>query len=127
MADKQPLGSIGWVDLTIKDAPKIRDFYKSVVGWDSEGLSMGDYEDYVMTNAAGDGISGVCHQQGFNSDQPTGWMIYITVADLSEAMKKVESEGGVIRKSPSKGPGPGRFAVIEDPAGNLCALFQPAD
>ncbi len=127
MSEKQPLGSIGWVDLTVPDAPKIRDFYKSVVGWDSEGLSMGEYEDYVMKNAAGDGISGVCHQQGFNADQPTGWMIYITVADLKTAMEKVEAGGGKIVKAHPKGPGPGRFAVIEDPAGNVCALFQPAD
>ena len=126
MSDKQPLGSIGWVDLTVQDAPKIRNFYQAVVGWESEGLSMGEYEDYVMKNEAG-GVSGVCHQKGFNADQPTGWMIYITVPDLKEAMNKVKSEGGKIRKEPPKGPGPGQFAIIEDPAGNLCALFQPAD
>lgn len=127
MAEKQSLGSIGWVDLTVKDAPKIRDFYQAVAGWETQGLSMGDYEDYVMKNEGGEGIAGVCHQQGFNADQPTGWMIYITVGDLKSSMEKVEAEGGKIVKAHPKGPGPGRFAVIEDPAGNRCALFQPED
>ena len=43
-----PLGTIGWTDLTVTDAERIRDFYKAVVGWTATALDMGGYSDYVM-------------------------------------------------------------------------------
>ena len=33
-------GTFGWHDLTVEDAPAIRDFYVEVVGWKSSGVSM---------------------------------------------------------------------------------------
>ena len=44
----EPKGSVGWFDLTVPDAEKVRDFYGQVVGWDSEATDMGDYEDFCM-------------------------------------------------------------------------------
>ncbi|TDI49564.1 MAG: VOC family protein, partial [Acidobacteria bacterium] len=29
---KLPAGSVAWIDLTVSDAPGVRDFYKEVVG-----------------------------------------------------------------------------------------------
>ncbi|MFW5947166.1 MAG: hypothetical protein ACOCUW_01630 [Gemmatimonadota bacterium] len=34
-------GSIAWIDLTVADAPGIRDFYASVVGWTPSPVPMG--------------------------------------------------------------------------------------
>ncbi|MBL4848131.1 MAG: hypothetical protein JKY65_21655 [Planctomycetes bacterium] len=39
-----PIGTVGWVDLTVQDAPALRDFYEKVVGWTSSAHSMGDYQ-----------------------------------------------------------------------------------
>jgi len=41
-------GTIGWFDLTVPDAPKLRDFYRDVVGWSSSEVVMGDYADFCM-------------------------------------------------------------------------------
>lgn len=38
---KHPVGSIGWIDLTVDDAPRVRDFYAAVVGWKPEPVPMG--------------------------------------------------------------------------------------
>ena len=38
---RPPVGSIGWIDLTIPDAERIRDFYAAVAGWKPEPESMG--------------------------------------------------------------------------------------
>lgn len=35
-----PLGAVAWVDLTVDDAPKVRDFYAGVVGWTPSGAVM---------------------------------------------------------------------------------------
>ena len=90
-------GRIGWVDLTVADAPTVRDFYAAVAGWTPQALSMGDYDDYVMLAPDGTPHAGVCHARG----------------------------GQVLSGPRNAGPS-GRFAVIQDPAGAVCALFEAA-
>ncbi len=49
MSGNSEVGKIGWIDTTVGDAHGIRDFYKTVVGWGSDDVSMGEYSDYSMT------------------------------------------------------------------------------
>ena len=83
-------GSIGWVDLTVDDASSISDFYCKVAGWRKEPLSMGDYDDFVMSPAdSDDPVSGVCHKRGTNAALPGGWMLYIVVDALEDRVALV--------------------------------------
>lgn len=117
------MGSMGWLDLTIEDATAVRDFYAGVVGLTAEGLSMGDYEDFVMKDASGTPVGGVCHARGSNAVMPPVWLPYFHVADVEAALVEVEARGGTIVKRPA-GAGGGRFAVFQDPAGAYAALYQ---
>ena len=45
---RKDVGLIGWFDLTVPNAGKVKDFYAKVVGWKPEPVSMGDYDDYNM-------------------------------------------------------------------------------
>lgn len=121
-------GKIGWFDLTVPDAPKVRDFYASVVGWKPEPVDMGDYSDFNMT-LAGDGTpaAGVCHARGTNADLPAQWLIYITVEDLDRSLEACAEGGGGIVTGPKDMGSAGRYAVIRDPAGAVSALFEPAE
>lgn len=122
---RHAVGSIGWIDLTVPDADSLKEFYSKVVGWAPQPLSMGDYADYVMTNpATQDGVAGICHARGSNQGIPPVWMIYIIVADLDTSLRACESLGGEIVKPPRDMGGGARFAMIRDPAGVVCALFQ---
>lgn len=121
---KQPVGAIGWVDLTVPNADEVRDFYGAVVGWTPTGLSMGDYEDYVMSSpATGDGVAGVCHARGANAGQPPVWMIYLIVEDLDASIAACNERGGQVIAGPRQ-MGAARYCVIRDPAGAICALYQ---
>ena len=117
-------GRIGWIDLTVDNADAVRDFYKAVVGWGHEDVAMGDYSDYAMTAADGEAVSGICHARGGNAGLPSGWLIYITVADIEKSVAACEAHGGDVLV-PVKGMAGGRFCVIRDPAGATAALFQP--
>lgn len=119
-------GTISWTDLTVEDADRVRDFYESVIGWTPEPLSMGTYSDYVMNDADGDATAGICHARGNNVDLPAQWLIYITVEDLNHSMKECQRLGGVVLTPPQSYAG-GRYCVIKDPAGAVCALYQPPD
>ncbi len=118
-----PNGSIAWVDLTVPDADKVRDFYKEVVGWDHEGCDMGEYEDYnMMPGGTKEPVGGICHARGSNAEMPASWMLYITVPDVDAAAAKVGERGGKVLVGP-KGE-KARFCVIRDPAGAVCALWE---
>jgi uncharacterized protein len=118
-------GTITWQDLTVPDAEALRDFYASVVGWKAQPVRMGDYADFNMT-ADGQSVAGVCHARGLNADLPAQWLIYITVDDLEHSIEECQRLGGSVI-APPRGLSGGRFCVIRDPAGAVCALYQPPD
>jgi predicted enzyme related to lactoylglutathione lyase len=118
-----PIGTIGWLDLTVPDAPRLRDFYAAVCGWTHEGLSMGDYEDYVMKAPDGTPVGGVCHARGPNAGVPPHWISYAVIADLSAAIANATKLGGTVIDGP-RSAGSGRMAIIRDPAGATFGLYQ---
>ncbi len=121
--DQRP-GRIGWQDLTVGNAEQVRDFYSAVAGWQSQPLSMGDYDDYVMLTPDGESaVGGVCHARGINANIPPMWMIYINVQDLDSSVERVTELGGEIVDGP-RAMGEGRFCVIRDPAGAVCGLIE---
>jgi predicted enzyme related to lactoylglutathione lyase len=121
------LGTIGWVDLTVPDAGAIRDFYQHVTGWDPSPVAMGDYEDYCMTPPGAElPVAGICHARGHNADLPPMWLIYITVADLDEAVRRCQERGGKVRHPARDMGGQGRYSIIEDPEGAVTGLFEPS-
>ena len=123
-SDGSTVGSFGWHDLTVADAPRLRDFYREVVGWTVEPLSMGDYDDYVMQDAQGTGVAGVCHARGANADIPPVWIHYVVVADLEESLEQVRRLEGRVLNGPREMPGQGRYAIVEDPTGAAMGLFE---
>jgi predicted enzyme related to lactoylglutathione lyase len=126
MPDSPVPGRIGWVDLTVDDAPRVRDFYAGVTGWTPQPLTMGDYDDHVMAAPDGAPQAGVCHARRPNEGLPPVWLVYITVTDLDARVERVTALGGRALRAPKPSGPMGRFAVIADPAGAVCALFEPA-
>jgi len=125
MTDMPQVGRIAWIDMTTADAGGLRDFYSKVVGWRSQDVGMGDYADYAMVPPHGDdAVAGICHALGENADLPTGWLIYIVVADVAASAAASVEQGGEIVVAP-RSLGGGRFCVIRDPAGQVAALYQP--
>lgn len=58
---------------------------------------------------------------------PGGWnRIHLLVDDLQAEIERLESEGVKFRNEVVTGPG-GSQILLEDPAGNVVELFQPAD
>lgn len=120
-----PVGTVVWHDLTVPDAAAIRDFYARVVGWRPEPVSMGDYNDFSMLTPEGqEPAAGICYARGSNADLPPQWLMYIVVEDVDESAAACVKLGGSI-VSPPRGMGGGRFCVIRDPAGAVCALYRP--
>jgi uncharacterized protein len=124
--NKTEVGAISWVDLAVNNAEELRDFYSKVVGWNHQALSMGEYDDFIMTTPeSGKGIAGVCHARGSNAGLPAQWLIYITVENLEKSINQCNESGGKVIFGPKDMGDYGMFCVIEDPVGAVAGLIQP--
>lgn len=124
--EKPEIGSITWSDLTVPNAEEVQEFYSKVVGWKSIPVSLGDYNDFNMNSPeSGKTRAGICHNKGGNADLPPQWLIYITVKNADESARLCEGNGGKVLVGPKELSGYGKFCVIEDSAGAVCALFEP--
>ena len=120
-------GSILWVDLTVSSADRVRDFYAKVVGWKHEPVDMDGYSEYNMkAPQSGNPTAGVCHARGVNAGLPPYWLVYITVENIAQSVQQVVELGGKVIVQPKGMGGQGSYCVIQDPAGAVAALFEPA-
>lgn len=121
---KSSIGDMAWLDLSVSNAGQVKDFYQQVIGWKSEAISMGDYNDYAVSSPeSGEAVAGICHAQGVNSDLPPAWLPYFLVENIDQAVAQVTENGGSL-VTEIKSMGDDRYAVIKDPAGAACAIYQ---
>ncbi|MEW6733532.1 MAG: VOC family protein [Acidobacteriota bacterium] len=125
-SEKFVQGTIGWIDLTIDDADKIKNFYSEVVGWQAEPVDMGGYNDFTMKTSNGEAITGVCNARGVNANLPAQWLIYINVVDIEKSIDRCIGLGGKVVAAIKVMGKQGRYCVIQDPAGAVVALFEPS-
>ena len=119
------IGAVSWMDLTVPEGDKLRDFYKNVVGWKTMDVSMGDYNDYCMLSPEDNAVrTGICHAKGSNTGLPPAWIIYINVANLDESMEAVRNGGGAVVYGPRQMGEKARFCVIKDPGGAFAGLYD---
>lgn len=117
-------GSIAWRDLTVPDAGRVRDFYAAVIGWRFSDQSMGSYDDYnIVMPDSEEVVAGLCHARGANADLPAAWLMYVVVENVEASAQAAIANGGAVLSGP-RAMGGGRFAVIQDPAGAVIALWQ---
>ena len=118
------IGRVEWIDLTVDDASRLKDFYCAVVGWSSTEVEMGSYSDFnINLPGTQDTIAGVCHARGSNANLPSQWLIYVRVESVKASAAKCEKLGGKILDGPRR-MGGSDFCVIEDPAGAVMALMS---
>jgi predicted enzyme related to lactoylglutathione lyase len=90
-------------------------------------VDMDGYSNFSMQPADGqDLVAGICHARDENVELPQQWLIYVTVGDLEGSLRSCRECGGEVVRG-IRPLGEGRFAVIRDPAGAVCALDQRDD
>jgi len=128
--EKKKAGTILWHDLTVPNADVVSDFYQQVVGWEKSGLSMGDYEDYVMqakdANPDAPETVGVCHAKGPNAYIPPYWLCHVAVDNLDQSLERTQALGGKVLGDKRQMENHGWYCLIQDPAGAYLMLWEQA-
>lgn len=119
-------GAVIFADLTVANASELRDFYQAVAGWGTDGVPMKDagepYEDYMMKDADGKPVGGLCHARGGNLGIPPVWMMYVHVDDPEASVAACEKLGGEVVKMVRNKEGRIHYAMLRDPQGSAFGL-----
>lgn len=126
-------------EMPAKDKRRMRKFYETAFGWQTEqlGKEMGEY--VLVTTTEIDDQTGLPRRPGAinggfyqRTDDPLSQhpSVVIAVDDIEEAMKKVEEAGGKVLGGQVPGkpddiPGVGLYASFIDTEGNRVSMLEP--
>lgn len=117
-------GAPVWVDLSVSDIDRSREFYTAVLGWDYTGGE--EYGGYLNAVVGGKVVAGLAPPMpGDDPDQsPHFWTTYLAVQDSAAAEKKITAAGGTV-VMPSMEVGPlGSMGIYADPTGAVFGTWQ---
>jgi uncharacterized protein len=104
------------------DAPQLAEFYTELFGWKIDKAPGIDYFQINTDPAGGSGIrGGLLHRP---IPGPRSWVHYVSVESVDAAVGKVQSLGGKLVRAKAAVPKVAWYAVVEDPDGNIFAVWQ---
>lgn len=106
------------IELATDDVARARSFYTDLFGWKMSDLPM-DYTLFTTGKSPGGGI----FQRP--PEAPTGWSVYVGVADAAATLVRAKALGAtVLRDKTLISPEWGHFAVLQDPTGAVICLHE---
>ena len=119
-------GSFSWNELATRDMNAAKAFYTKVFGWTPKANPMPDGSEYIEWQVKGRSIAGgQTMGQNYPPDVPPHWLVYFTVKNTDETVKRAQQLGGKTIV-PAMDIPQGRFAVLSDPNGAPFAVIQMA-
>ena len=114
----------------VDDVQAAVDFYTSHLGFSLRSSAAPAFADVTRGNLrlllAGPESSAGRPMPDGRRPEPGGWnRIHLIVRDIAAAVDRLRADGVSFRNEIVTGPG-GKQILIEDPAGNVVELFEPA-
>ena len=121
--DTAPLGAPIWIDLATSDVERAKQFYGTVFGWtfQTSGPEFGGYVEAFLNNRA---VAGRVHNDP-QWNTPDIWTTYLHTADAEASAAAATAAGGSNCGGVMDIPEKGRMAMLTDPTGGFCGLWQP--
>ena len=105
-----------------KDSQVLQKFYREAFDWEI-GPPMPGANNYAMAHPHADhGINGGIG--GGMEDYAGHVTFYVEVADLDDALNKIQTIGGKTMMPPDQVPGGPKIALFTDPEGHVVGLVQ---
>jgi len=119
-------GEFTWVDLSTRDFEGQSAFYEALFGWERADMPAMEGMVYRLFKADGHTVTGAWQlpadmmKQGVHS----AWNTCVATDDVDVTAARAAELGGAVVMPPMDVPGPGRQAVILDPAGAQLFLWR---
>lgn len=122
---REGYGGWRWAELWTHDAAAAADFYRQVVGYDIETVTV-EEQPYAVFRSSGGRSGGLVALD--NPEIAARWAPYVGVTDLRGTLVRVWGAGGKVLREPAEidfaAAGRDRVALISDPSGAALFLYQ---
>lgn len=116
-------GAFAWNELSTRDVPAAKSFYREVFGWTPNDLDM-DGMKYVEWKLGDKSVAGTMDMpEMVPAEVPAHWLVYFGTEDTDATVAKATGLGATTLVPPTDIP-PGRFAVLADPDGAAFAVIK---
>jgi hypothetical protein len=118
-------GAFCGIELGTTDQNAAKEFYGGLFGWSFVDTPMGPSSVYTTFKLRGHDVATA---YTLDSKQmpgvPPHWMLYVATADADRAAKRTAELGGTVGKAAFDVFDIGRMAVLKDPTGAVCCVWQ---
>ena len=128
-AQKNTGGNFLWHELLTTDSNAAIDFYKDVVGWNTQAYDFEGNEGpaYTMWVAGSTPVGGVMQiDPKTMGEMPPMWNAYVYTPDVDATIRRAKELGGSVVVDPMEVPTVGRMAGLADPQGAVLWILQPS-
>ena len=116
-------GSVTHFEIYAEDDPNdLSEFYKELFDWQIEKAPGIDYFQIQTGPPEAGGIRGGLLRRPIQG--PRSWVHYVAVDSLDEMVERVQKLGGKLIREKAAVPKIAWYAVVEDPQGNIFAMWQ---
>ncbi|MFD7018214.1 VOC family protein [Streptomyces sp. NPDC059928] len=125
-------GSVSWIELYTTDAAVAKDFYRTVLSWDTRDMPMSEDIVYTIAGAAGGGEQSMhgglmqLPQENLDAGSTSEWHPYFETEDCDATVVRAQELGATVIIPPADAEGVGRFAMLLDPFGAPFAVITSA-
>lgn len=118
-----PVGAPAWVDISVTDLERSKQFYTAVLGWDYTG---GDaaFGGYVNATVHGRAVAGMAPPMQGVEETPHVWTTYLAVDDSVATQAAIEAAGGRTAMAPMEVGPFGTMGIFADPTGAVFGTWQ---
>jgi predicted enzyme related to lactoylglutathione lyase len=119
-------GTFCWAELATTDQKAGVSFYRALFGWDINEQPIGNDEVYSMFMMRGKEVAAgyTMRPEERQSGAPPHWNLYVTVANVDEAVKRAQGLGAKVFMAPLDVMDAGRMAVLQAPDGSVFQVWQ---
>jgi predicted enzyme related to lactoylglutathione lyase len=115
--------SVTHFEIYAEDDPnELSEFYKGLFDWQIDKVPGIDYFQIQTGLPEAGGIRGGLLKRPIQG--PRSWVHYVAVDALDEMVERVQKLGGKLIREKAAVPKTAWYAVVEDPQGNIFAMWQ---
>lgn len=116
-----PPGAPAWFDLSVPDLRSTQRFYSALLGWEFGG------DPHSVASLGGKRLAELSQTRGGAPPERSAWMVCLSTNDIDATLAQVRAAGGEVLSGRRDRRGTGSTAVIREPTGTACALWQRGD